>query len=442
MAKIDLLTAPIGKTFATYLIPSIIAVVASSAYIFADTAFIGVGVGADGLAALNFAIPVFNFYVAIGLMCGIGGATLLAIAKGKRDTAQQNYWYTLSFLVNLAIGIILSLGTMVFFPQVIRLLGTPPELFVLVEQYLGVILPFSWLFMVNYVFLVMTRNEGKPRLAMIAMVLGSLINIVLDWLFVIVWQGGMQGAALATLCSPLVSVSILAGYLFSGKASLRLQRIRINLADVKKLLFSGSATFFMELSAALIIILFNSILQNLAGSLAVSAYSIVANLAIMVVAVFSGVAQDLQPLVSTNFGAQQVGRARLVLRYALLITFVIGCLTYACAYLFPEQLVSVFNSDTPALVPIAKEAIQLYMLAFFVSGMNMIMIAYLQAVQQTRVAFSASILRGVVFVIINLMWLVPLYGVRGVWLTIPASEIMIFVLLGWYVFRQRKTPLT
>lgn len=88
MAKIDLLTAPIGKTFATYLIPSIIAVVASSAYIFADTAFIGIGVGADGLAALNFAIPIFNFYVAFGLMCGIGGATLLAVAKGKRDVQQ------------------------------------------------------------------------------------------------------------------------------------------------------------------------------------------------------------------------------------------------------------------------------------------------------------------------------------------------------------------
>lgn len=438
MAKIDLLTAPIGKTFATYLIPSIIAVVASSAYIFADTAFIGIGVGADGLAALNFAIPIFNFYVAFGLMCGIGGATLLAVAKGKRDVQQQNYWYTLSFIVNLTIGLLISLVTTLFSHEVIQLLGTPPNLLELVQQYLGIIFPFSWLFMINYVFLVMTRNEGKPRLVMIAMVLGSIINIILDWLFVIVWNQGMQGAALATLCSPLLSVSILASYLFSKRATLRLQRIHFRIADIGKLLFSGSATFFMELSAAMVIILFNSVLQNLAGSLAVSAYSIVANLAIMVVAVFSGVAQDLQPLVSTNFGANQYSRSRLVLRYALIITFAIGCCTYIIAYCFPEQLVGIFNTDTPALVPIAKEAIQLYMLAFFVSGMNMIMIAYLQAVQQTKAAFAASILRGLILVIMNLVWLVPLFGVRGVWLTIPVSEIIASVLLGWYVLKQTR----
>ncbi|MGL6247712.1 MAG: MATE family efflux transporter, partial [Culicoidibacterales bacterium] len=133
MTKINLVTAPIGKTFLKYLIPSIIAVVSSSAYIFFDTAFIGIGVGAEGLAALNFAIPVFNLYLAIGLMCGIGGATLLAMAKGRNDHEQQNYWYTLSFVVNLSIGICLSIILTGWLTEFISLLGTPVQLGKLVQ---------------------------------------------------------------------------------------------------------------------------------------------------------------------------------------------------------------------------------------------------------------------------------------------------------------------
>ncbi len=438
MANLDLLQAPIGRTFIRYLIPSIIAVVASSAYIFFDTAFIGLGVGADGLAALNFAIPVFNFYLAFGLMCGIGGATLMAIARGKKDVVMQNYWYTLSFLVNLVIGGVISIVATIFLPELAQLLGTPPALSGYVEQYLSVVVPFSWLFSVNYVCLVMVRNDGKPKLAMIAMLIGSILNIILDWLLVIVLDGGMQGAALATLCSPIVSVAILVSYLLSAKATLRFKKIAVNWTNVKKLMFSGSATFCMEISAALIIIVFNFILQQISGSLAVSAYSIVANLAIMVIAVFSGVAQDLQPLVSTNYGANQFQRTHRVLRYALIITGGIGLVVYGIAYTIPEVLISFFNTDTVELVPIAKQAIRLYMLAFFVSGMNMVMIAYLQAIQQTRIAFIFSLLRGFVGVALNLAWLVPLFTIQGVWITIPVTEGIVFVLLGWYTQQYVK----
>ncbi|MGL6058223.1 MAG: MATE family efflux transporter [Culicoidibacterales bacterium] len=437
MAKINLVTAPIGKTFLRYLIPSIIAVVSSSAYIFFDTAFIGLGVGADGLAALNFAIPVFNLYLALGLMCGIGGATLLAHAKGRNDEVQQNYWYTLSFIVNLIIGCLLSIGLTFWLSEFITLLGTPPQLFELVTAYLQVIVPFSWLFSLNYVCLVMVRNDGKPQLAMVAMVIGSLLNILLDWWFVIGLQQGMQGAALATLCSPVFSVLILGGYLFSKNATVRFRRISLKLADVKTLLFSGSATFVMEISAAVIIIVFNGLLQQLSGSLAVSAYSIIANLAIMVIAVFNGVAQDVQPLVSTNFGANQIKRCQQVLRYAVLITGTIGVVSLLISWLNPELLIAFFNNDTPTLIPIAREAIQLYAIAFIFAGINMVFIAYLQAMQQTRVAFLASFARGFLFIAINLCWLVPLYSVRGVWLTIPITEGMIFVILVSYLYQTQ-----
>lgn len=194
----------------------------------------------------------------------------------------------------------------------------------------------------------------------------------------------------------------------------------------------------MEISAALIIIVFNFILQQISGSLAVSAYSIVANLAIMVIAVFSGVAQDLQPLVSTNYGANQFQRTHRVLRYALIITGGIGLVVYGIAYTIPEVLISFFNTDTVELVPIAKQAIRLYMLAFFVSGMNMVMIAYLQAIQQTRIAFIFSLLRGFVGVALNLAWLVPLFTIQGVWITIPVTEGIVFVLLGWYTQQYVK----
>lgn len=439
MAKIDLVTAPIGKTFLRYLGPSIIAVVASSAYIFFDTLFIGIGVGADGLAALNFAIPMFNLYLALGLMCGIGGATLLAIAKGQGDVKRQNEWYTLTFIVNLSFGVLISIVATIWLPQLVQLLGSPSELASLVQEYLGVVVPFSWLFSVNYVLLVMVRNDGQPRLAMVAMLIGSVLNIVLDWLFVIVWQGGMQGAALATLCSPIVSVAILGGYLlFSKKATLKLQKITIKLQEIWQLLFSGSATFVMEMSAAAIIITFNMLLQNLGGSLAVSAYSILANLAIMVVAVFNGVAQDVQPLVSTNFGAQQFTRSQQVLKYALLITAGIGIVSFGIAIGIPEMLVQLFNNDTPELIPIATEALQLYALTFIFAGMNMVMIAYLQATQQTKIAFGASLLRGFGLIAINLCWLVPLFQIQGVWLTIPITEAMIFIALSYYLYRQIK----
>ena len=202
----DLLKGDIRRVFLKYLIPSVGGMMGISLYVLGDTMLIGRGLGSQGLAALNISIPLINVLNGLGLLFGIGGATFLSRSRGQNKTHQVNDIFTKSVIMAVLAGIVLTLVRVFFLDDLCYFLGASPDTFQMSRDYLGVLLAFSIPFVLNSALTVLVRNDGDPRLAMWAMLTGSIVNVILDYIFIFEFKWGMWGGALATVISPILSL--------------------------------------------------------------------------------------------------------------------------------------------------------------------------------------------------------------------------------------------
>ena len=398
-----------------------------SCYIIVDTFFISVAAGADGIAALNLALPVFNLIFAIGSMLGIGGATRFSILRAQKDERAESYltnavlWATVFGLVFSIIG--------VFGPeQVIRLMGGDSHLVEVGLSYNRIILLFGPFFMLNAVFSGFVRNDGDPSLAMVATLVGSLANVVFDYIFMFPMGMGLTGAALATAASPVISIAICSAHFLKKSNTLKFIRILPSM----KLLFQscslGTSAFIGDFASAVTTTVFNYLIISLVGNIGVSAYGVIANYAIVVIAVFNGIAQGAQPLISDAYGRGEKKEQKNYLRMGVLTAFLFAIVVYIVSWLGTEPLVALFNSEgIDVLASYAHEGMRLYFIGFFFAGVNIFVSSYLSATAKANTAFIASILRGVVAIVLCSVVLSHVLGLKGVWLAFPVAEFLTLI---------------
>ena len=247
--------------------------------------------------------------------------------------------------------------------------------------------------------------------------------IALDYLFMFPFSMGMSGAAIATGLAPVISMGVLSLHLFSKKSTLSILRCRWSLREAISILSPGVSSFITELSSGIVLMVFNLVILSLAGNTGVAAYGIVANLALVVTAVFTGIAQGLQPLASRSYGAGDGNALKLVFRYGAMLSIVLSVCIYAGANTYWQGIIAIFNSEgSQDLVPIARRGIQLYFAGFLFAGVNIVSAAFLSAVVETGKAFCISIVRGCL-AIIPLAFLLPgIWGMDGVWLSFVLAE--------------------
>ena len=391
-----------AKTFARYVSLNVAAMIGLSCYILADTFFISASMGADGLAALNLAIPIYSFVNGTGLMIGMGGATRYAICRAQGDERESNRIFTHSVILGLACGMIFLLIGLLFARPLSRMLGGEGQILDMTATYLRTLLVFAPMFILNNTLVAFVRNDGWPNYSMAAMLLGSGFNIVMDYVLVFPCNMGIFGAALATGLSPVVSM----------------------------LFFS----LITEVSAGIVMIVFNLVILRLKGSLGVAAYGIIANLALVGTSVFTGVGQGSQPVVSTGYGKGNHAGVRLVLKMAAVTALGLALLLNLAVWLFPEQIVAVFNGEgDQALAQLALRGLPIYFAGFFLAGMNIVLAAILSAVEKPGSAFLVAILRGGAASLPLLFLLSAFWGMDGVWLSFPAAELVTFGAALWSV---------
>ena len=423
--KVDFLKDDVFRLFLRYLGPSIAATAVASMYILFDTIFIGRGVGSDGLAALNIALPVYNVIFALGLLAGVGGATVMAISMGQKRLDMVNKIFTQSMIVAIVFGTLTAVLGSVFIDELCMFLGATESNFKLVKDYLSVIMMFSFSFLISNALSVFIRNDKAPKLAMWATVIGTIINIILDWLFVMVFHLGMRGAAIATITASLIGLFILVYFHFiRGKGSLRFVKTKVQGSTLKRILKNGVPSFIIEISSGVVIFAFNMVLDKITGTIGISAYSIIANISLMCGAIFTGICQASQPIISVNYGAREMKRVNKVLKLGVTFAFAFGVMFFLVGMLFPRQIVSLFNKDSLELMEITSKGIQLYFIAFIIMGVNIVMGSYFQAIEYSMLATVVSLGRGVVFILLGLFILPNMLGVSGVWLTVPFAEVL------------------
>lgn len=427
--KADILQDDIFKLFLRYLGASIASTFMSSMYILFDTIFIGRGIGSEGLAALNIALPVYNVIFALGLLSGVGGATVMAISMGRKKFHMVNKIFTQSMIIAVVFGALITILGSIFIDNLCIFLGATESNFKLVKDYLSVIIMFNFSFLIVNALSVFIRNDKAPKLAMWSSIIGTIINIVLDALFVLVLHLGMRGAALATITGSITSLLILIYFHFiKGKGSLKFVKTKLEIHTFKRILKNGAPSFIIEVSSGIVIFAFNMVLEDITGTIGISAYSIIANISLMCVAIFTGICQASQPIISTNYGANQMDRVNKVLKMGITFALFVGVTFFVVGMFFPRQIVGLFNKDNLELMEITSKGIQLYFIAFIIMGVNIVMGSYFQAIEYSMIATITSLLRGVVFILLGLFILPNIFALNGVWLTVPFAEGLALIL--------------
>lgn len=415
----------LNRTFARYMSLNILGMLGMSGYILADTFFVSSRLGSDGLAALNLAISVFGFINGLGMMLGIGGATRYAICKAREDDREANASFTLSLVAGIGAGVVLVLFGLLFSRPLAGLLGAEDRILPMCAVYLRTAFLFAPFFILNHILVAFVRNDGSPKLAMTAMLVGSLSNIVLDYLFLYPLNMGIFGAALATGTAPIIGIAISSIHIFSGRCQFKAVPTGLSLRKMAAVAGLGIAAFINEFSSGITLVVFNLLVMHAAGTIGVAAYGVVANLALVVLSVFTGIAQGSQPLLSHAYGMQDLSVVRRVYHMALLLASALGLLALGAALLFPAQLVSLFNSEgNAALQAIAEPGLKLYFIGFLFVGFNFVSAALLGATEQAGASFRVSFFRGCLGIVPAACLFAFLFGMTGIWLAFPAVELV------------------
>ena len=427
------------REFLKYSSLNVLGMIALSCYILADTFFVSKALGADGLAALNLAIPVYSFINGSGLMIGMGGGIKYSIAKSQGAAQRADQTFTNSAVLTAVIAACFFLTGLLASGPLALLLGADGTVYEMTRTYLQVILLFAPMFMTNNLLLCFIRNDGAPQLSMAAMITGSLSNVVLDYVFMFPFGMGIFGAVLATGMAPVISILVLSPYLFRRKNQFHLRKCRISGKLALGIFSSGLPSLITEVSSGIVMIVFNTIILWIAGNIGVAAYGVIANLSLVVMSIYTGISQGIQPLLSSGYGTGNRKKTQSVLRYALVSAVLISVVVYVCVFFGADPIAAVFNSEQNAtLQSIAVTGLKIYFTACVFAGFNIILSVYFTSTENALPAHIISILRGFVVIIPMAFLLSAAAELTGVWAAFPATELIVSLIGAGLFFRIGK----
>ncbi len=417
------------RDFCRYIVLSVLGTLGVSCYILADTYFISKGMGADGLTALNLAIPVYNFTYGTGLMLGIGGATRFTVLMSQGREKDANSVYTNTCYLGVIFSVIFVIIGLLFSNCLASLFGAKEDVLKMTETYLKWLLIFAPAFIFNTIHLCFIRNDNSPRLAMTAMIIGSFSNIILDYIFIFPLNMGIFGAIIATCLSPLISLAIMSFHFIKKKNGFKLIKTKFKFHVAEKILSLGLPSLVSQLSAATVMIVFNYIILALNGNIGVAAYGVVANISIVVIAIFEGIAQGAQPLISGFYGQGNINKSKIVLKMSLITVAFISVITYILIFVFADDITSVFNSENnPILQSIAEFGLKAYFTSAVFAGINILISIFLTSTEKAFPAQILTVLRGFVIIIPMTFILSWQFQMTGVWLSFPVTELIVAVI--------------
>lgn len=431
-------TSPAGE-FARYVSMNILSMIGMSIYILADTYFISLGIGTTGLAALNLALPIYNLVNGVGLLLGIGGAARFIISRTQNRMDESRRVFSTAVIAGMVFSAVCVLTAVFFGDQIAAALGADDATFANTAIYLKVILIFSPAFVLNNILTAFVRNDGNPRLSMMGMLAGSLFNTVFDYVFIFLLGLGMFGAVLATGFSPVVGILVLLIHVCRTK-TFSFDFKGFSRRTLARVAAGGVPSFVNEMASGIVMLVFNYRILGIAGNDGVAAYGVLANILIVILAVYNGLAQGSQPVFGKVYARADEAAMRKVFRYAVITEAVISALFYFITFGFREQLTAIFNSErNENLTRLAAAGFPLYFIQCLPLGLNILLIMYFIAVERAGFAQVLSLLRGVLIVIPLAVILSAAFGMAGIWLAMPLTECAVFFIAVLDFHRKRST---
>ena len=436
MEKLNLLKDKESKVFFHYLVPAVCSTLVTSVYLLVDTLIIGQGVGALGISALNIFMPFFLLFNGIGLLFGIGSGILISSEDGMGNKKKANQYFATGFVSILSIAIILGLIWNYYLESLCVILGANSDTIDLVLEYGKCIMAFAPVFMMSNYFAPIVRNMKNPKLVMCAVLTGSVLNVILDYVFVFPMDMGMFGAAAATVIGSLTTLLVLSTHFIKKQNRVKINKETISLNLLAPIFKCGFSSLIMEVASGFVIFIFNIQILKYIGNNGIVVYGIISNCVLVGLALFNGVAQAAQPIIATNFGAGLNTRVKKVLKYALITTTIIGVSLFAVVFLFTGQIIKVFVQANSEILSVGIPALRLYLSAFCIMNINILISSYFQSVGKEKVAIYISIIRGFLLNIVLAFVLPSVLPATVLWVVVPVSELITLVCITVYAKRN------
>lgn len=367
--SLDLRKHSVPKVFLNYLIPAVIGMLIMSLHVVIDGIFVGRGIGSDGLAAVNIVVPLFSIFTAIGLLIGLGGSTIVSIKFGEGKKAEASSIFTQSILLATVIIMLITIVSEFNIERLSYILGANDKIFPYVKDYMKGILYFAPVFVLADCLSCFVRNDRAPKLSMYAMGIGAVINCCLDYIFIFKFQWGVGGAALATGAGNILSLIMLLMHFILKKGDLKFVKVRLVLNDIIKICKNGLPNFFAQMSLTVVTIAYNLVFMKMLGEIGVSAYSIVNYIHVLMLMVFMGIAQAVQPIISYNYGAKEYERVKQSFKLAVRVSIAFGIFFFISGILFGKSMVKLFNNDNIQLIELTTTGIKIYVINYlFIHG--------------------------------------------------------------------------
>ncbi|MFM5167030.1 MATE family efflux transporter [Aeromonas veronii] len=438
MSAVDLGTAPLSRLFWRYVTPTVAAMLITGIYVTIDGIFVGHVLGQDGMAGLMLAYPICAVLYAVGALIGMGASSLVSFYLGQGNPAKARHIVGNALVMVLLASALLSFIGIRYGEPMLAWMGAEGEIFTAGLSYLQA---YAWLgvfAVLSMAFSSLLRNDGRPGFVTLIMVVGGLLNVLLDYLLMVVFPFGLAGVATATMLSQAVTGLACLWHFFTPRSQLRISwdTLRPDLRLMGETVRLGVSSFLMYLYLSVVLALHNKALLAVGTSLHVAAYGVISYTEAFFYLVFEGIAMGIQPIASFNAGAGHWRRVLRIRNLALEVTLGIALSAMIPLYLWPEAAVYLFAGDNATLLPVASLGIWLYFWGLPMEGLLLVGATYFQAINRARIA---SLLTGGKLVLIGgFLWgFSTLWGVPGVWLALPTCSSLL-VLVMWRAMRQES----
>lgn len=430
----------VSKLLLKFSIPAIVGMLVNALYNVVDRIFIGNGVGPVGIAGITIGLPIMLVIMAFSMLIGIGANSLISIRLGEQRKDEAELILGNAFVLLIGAAVIISSAGLIFIEPLLRVFGASEAVLPYAKEYLGVILWGTVAQTIGFGMNNFIRAEGNPRIAMLTMLIGAILNTILDPIFIFIFGWGIRGAAIATVLSQIVSAVWVLYHFLGGASTLKIHRknLKLHMKIVAKIVTLGAAPFLMQLAASVLNAIMNKSLYIYGGDIAVSGMGVVSSITMLILMPIFGINQGAQPIIGYNYGAQKYDRVKKALNLAIIAGTTVATIGFVITRLFPTQLVALFNRSDESLLDFGTMAIRTFLIFLPIIGFQIVSANYFQAVGKPRHAAGLSLSRQVLILIPALLILPKFFGLNGLLMAGPTADLTSSIITGIFLFRELK----
>ncbi|MCH4889836.1 MATE family efflux transporter [Acidaminobacter sp. JC074] len=425
MNNIQLGNDNIKKIFWMYAIPSVLSMIAQTTATMIDSIFIGRYVGSSGLSAITIFFPLIGIVIGIASMFSIGGTTLAGIELGKKNLEKSNNYFNVTLAISLILSITFTVLIQLTLPYLLKLQNIDLKTTQQIMDYGGTISWFFLFFMMNFALTFFLKLDGKPILVVATMISGTVINILLDYLFIAKMGLELRGAALATGMSQLIPFIVLIVYTFS-KSNWKIKKPVFHFHEIKQIAFNGSSELLSQSAVSIAGLIINAMIITRVGVIGLAGYAVSQQIASIAGSLGYGFAESNQAALSYNYGANLRDRVDALRNYTLKANIITGIILFLLANIFSYEVSSLFVKE-PETIEMSVRILKYFSYAFIFMGANITIGTYYTAINDPILSGGITLFRSFIALLVGLAILPAIFGNNGIWMSIVFREIVTII---------------